>query len=97
MKRKFETVGEMVANLHWRDAAEVARKDAKEFQDTDVGRALLAFENTHFRVVQCDCQEHISDKSLRVAWDRFDEAHRTLVTHIKRLMESARQRDEGVK
>lgn len=84
--RAQKTVGEMIASHHWRDANDRARSAERAFLETDIGRAFLEFKNALGHAWQRDGQEHVSDKALRVAWQRADDAERMFMTHLNRAL-----------
>ena len=89
--RRQQTVGEMIASHHWRDASDRARKADKQFMDTELGRAFHAMLNAHARMWQLDGQEHVSDRAMKVATERDDEAQRTFLTLMSRAIDDARR------
>lgn len=84
--RTQQTVGEMIANHHWRDARNRALSVDRAFLETDLGRAFQDFKNAFGYAWQRDGQEHTSDKALRVAWERADAAERIFMTHLNRAI-----------
>lgn len=83
---KQMTVGEIISSHHWRDALLKARKDSEVFAATEVGRAMLDFENALAGYWRLDGLEHVSDKRLTAASDKADRARAVLRTHIARLL-----------
>jgi len=82
----MKTVGEMIADHHDDDALRRAVVDARQFADTELGRAFHSFKNALGAAWQKDCQDHISDKALRLAWAKAEEAERVLMTHMRRSL-----------
>lgn len=86
--RKAMTVGETIANHHWRDAFSVARDANKPFADSNLGRAFNAMLNAHARAWELAGNEHASDRAIQAAEDRNDEAQRTFLTLMHRAIKT---------
>lgn len=86
--RPAPTVGEIIASHHWREAFNAARAADKPFLDSPLGRAFLAMLSAHARTWQLDGQEHASDRAMKVAAERDEEAQRTFLTLMHRAIEA---------
>lgn len=88
--RAQQSVGEQIANHHWRDAHETARRAQQAFEATELGAALRAFEHCIGDAWRIDTElgfmDGRSDKAAKRAWEKADEARRTLMTHLKRAI-----------
>lgn len=78
-----KTVGEMIANHHWRDTLNRARREEQAFRATPLGTALTSWENALASAWQADCRESISDKALNMAWEREEKARREFRTLLR--------------
>lgn len=86
--RRAATVGEMIASHHWREAFDRARDANRPFVESDLGRAFHAMLNAHARTWQLDGQEHPSDRAVKVAAERDEEAQRTFLTLMHRAIKT---------
>lgn len=83
-----QTVGEMIAAHHWRDAWTRARLDEQVFRATPLGSSLTRWENALANAWQADCRENISDKALNAAWDKEEKARREFRTFLRLATEA---------
>ncbi len=86
MRQQPITVGEIIASHHWRDARDRAKADTEPFENSHLGRAFRAMLNAHGAAWQRHGQEHVSDKALRSAWLRAEDAEQVFLTLLKRVI-----------
>ena len=85
-----KSVGEMISDHHWRDAASAHRQEMKAFYETDLGRSINAFAHAIRESERVGNMDYPSDRALKRAADREDEAERTLRTMIRLALSKAR-------
>lgn len=61
------------------------QRRAREFAETEVGKAFLRFENAHLRYWQQDSNDHISDRRLRELDEAANKARAALVALLRPL------------
>jgi len=87
--RTLQTVGEMIAEHHFRDAMNNAAEAARSYNQTFVGRAIRSLISSLENACMLEAQEHVSLSKQATAWERVDECERTLRSVIDRAIREA--------
>lgn len=64
----------------------VHQRRAREFAETEVGKALQRFESTHSRYWQQDSNDRISDRRLRELHEAAEKARAVLIALLRPLV-----------